>query len=380
MTIASFSLIEDETALQEIKDDWIALCQNSASPFYTAYQYCFNTWQFIQKPLGRQLYCVVGRVDGQLIFVWPLIRYQHHKLWTVLRALTAHAAEFSDVAISHTVDQVCVIQQAWQYIRATSGADVLNLPFVINNTSLYKCLNPLKQVGADIDIVPYLRLEDNETWQAYSDSLGGNHRRSLARRRKVLTNGGHELQFVIAEQDNDIEQYIGWLIRAKRIWVHDKQKQDASLDTDDFRRFLIKMATADDTRYCVKIFALLLDHTPVSVKIIAVNSRQVNRVIAAYDLNYAKASPGMLLDEFIMKWIVEHGYNCNFGVGAEASKLVWSRDHIYIATSYQIPLTRWGRVAYTLWKYRNKIAGHKPVEIPAHVLDTTEGTGETSFK
>jgi CelD/BcsL family acetyltransferase involved in cellulose biosynthesis len=128
------------------------------------------------------------------------------------------------------------------------------------------------------------------------------------------------------------------------------------------------MATSDETRDAIKVFALLLNGKPVSVKIVAVRNRQANRVIAAYDLAYSKASPGMLLDEFVMKWIIDNKCSCNFGVGGEASKLVWSRNQILMATSYQIPLTKWGKLAYNLWKYRNKVAGHKAVRIPAEVV------------
>jgi CelD/BcsL family acetyltransferase involved in cellulose biosynthesis len=358
MTSVRFSVVTDEVTLRHLKNEWNTLSQDASAPFYVSYSYCFETWLQIQKPLGRSLFCVIGRYEGKLIFVWPFVKYQNKRLWTLLRALTSHAAEYSDILISPDVDRINMIKQAWPFVCEQSRAHIINLPFVLSDTVLSTFINDLKFTGVEQDTVPFLELQQNETWESYYTSLGGNHRRSMTRRRKVLAMYG-VIDYRIAESNDDIKPYLAWLIENKREWVKLKDKADASLDTEDFQNFLVEMSTGAETRHLIKVFGLLINDSPVSVKVIVIGKTQVNRIIAAYSTEYAKASPGMLLDEYVMKWIIDNNYNCNFGVGGETSKLVWSRNNLRRVASYQIPVNYWGRLAFYLWKYAKAYKNRK---------------------
>lgn len=350
MVNISFALIDNDLSLRNLELDWMALSDEASAPFYVSYPYCSGTWLQIQKPLGRELFCIVGTIKGQLMLVWPFVRYRNKKLWIMLRALTSHAAEYSDILISPRLESNDALQQVWRFLREQSGAHIVNLPFVLADSKLHNIINNVRFHGIEQDMAPYLEHNPTETWDMYYSSLGGNHRRSMIRRRKVLAMNG-KVDYRIAETDDEIKAYITWLIENKREWVKIKGKADASLDTEDFENFLIGLAIGFKTRHLIKVFGLLLNGIPVSVKIIVIGKTQVNRIIAAYDTGYAKASPGMLLDEYVMKWIFDHNYSCNFGVGGETSKLVWSRNNLKSVASYQIPINQWGKMAFRVWKY-----------------------------
>jgi CelD/BcsL family acetyltransferase involved in cellulose biosynthesis len=81
-------------------------------------------------------------------------------------------------------------------------------------------------------------------------------------------------------------------------------------------------------------------------------------IIAGFhsDPQFAKYSPGIVLDEFWMKIAFERRQDVDFGVGSERYKLFWSRNNKVDVASYHIPQTLVGNITTQLWHLNRRAA------------------------
>lgn len=310
-----------------------------------------------------------------MVAAWPLTTYR--KLaWKYARPLDASGAEFTDLLIAETVEQQDWIRAAWQVLMSNSKSDVITLPYVRTGTDLNLTLASLQQkMTLHRDISVYARLRDEEEWEAYYESLSGKHRRHHAQSRRRLAELG-TVEFEIVEAgDPRCPELVGWMLAQKRIWAERTNKKGHWLFSDGYCEFLRRLLADSEANPKRLIMSLRLNGAPIAVKITAAGGSLLEGLIAGYDPQYEKHSPGIRLDEYMVRWAFEHKLDYDFGNGGEQYKRFWSRDTVIETATYHIATSWWGRAALYL---QRKKAAREVRPVSSTPVRPEAGDAETS--
>lgn len=352
-------LVSSPERFKALKPDWDALWQRCPdSSIFQSFDCCLKIWESIAEPSGRKLLCLVGRQNGQLVAVWPLVIYR--KLaWSFIRPLEANDAEFSDILIDDTVNRRDWISAAWQVLKAKSGSDVMVLPHFPREAEVAGIVRP-HDTSSDQYVVVHLKAEKD--WDSYYNSLSKSHRRDHAKARRRLAELGTIGCEVIGAGDRRVPDLVLWMLAQKRIWAERTNKKGSWLYDEGFRDFLIRLLIDPEAQAKCLIMSLTLNDKPIAVQIYAPGQNILHALISGFDVHYQKYSPGILLSEYLLKWAMEHKLDCNLGLGAEQYKKFWSRNQVLEATTYNLAVSWWGKAALRARDLRKKQKASLPVE------------------
>ncbi|MDF3076635.1 MAG: family N-acetyltransferase [Sphingobacteriaceae bacterium] len=357
------SVITDETDFKSLQQEWNELWQRvSSAAFSQSYSFCLHSWEEIVKAKGRSLFCVTIRENKRLVLVWPMA-ISSKGPFKIVRSLGPDSGEASDMLVDPESDVDSNAQLAWNAVVNTSGADILKLLYVKSNSVLCRRI-PKTYEATGCDSSPYADFSDQDSWAEFCELIGANSRRKLNRKLKRLSEMG-EFRFVkidTAEDPDKATKLIDWMMGQKQQWASHKKKNGPWLSSEEYHRYLIKLTTdpANVQRYV--LFAILIKDVPIAVKLAAFNTHHVDLIFAAYNSEtiYSKYSPGLVLDTFWMKEVLEDHLNIDFGAGGEAYKLFWSRDFKHDMFNYEISLTLIGKIAlagyHVLSRFRDVIS------------------------
>lgn len=344
-------LVSNPERFKALKPDWDALwlrCPDSG--IFQSFDCCLKIWESIAEPAGRKQLCLAGWESGRLIAVWPLVIYRR-LAWTFIRPLEANDAEFSDILIDESVDRRDWISAAWQVLETKSGSDVMVLPHVPREAEVAGILQPQDTSVDQYVVVPLKREKD---WDSFYSSLSKSHRRDHAKARRRLGELGTIDCDVIGAGDRRIPDLVLWMLAQKRIWAERTNKKGSWLYDDGFRDFLMRLLIDADAQAKCLIMSLTLNDAPIAVQIYAPGQNMLHALISGFDSRYQKYSPGILLSEYLVKWAMQHGLDCNLGLGAEQYKKFWSRNEVLEARTYHLAVSWWGKVALRARSWRQK--------------------------
>ncbi len=110
----------------------------------------------------------------------------------------------------------------------------------------------------------------------------------------------------------------------KKIWSERVGKHGPWITSKDYQNFMFKWITDSTNIQRMRIYAILIDKVPIAMKLASYSVSHLDLIIAAFhsDPQYAKYSPGFVLDEFWMKIVFEKRLNVDFGAGNEALQVV----------------------------------------------------------
>jgi CelD/BcsL family acetyltransferase involved in cellulose biosynthesis len=360
-TEPSCTVITDIDQMAQLEAEWNELWLKAKGSFHQSYSVAYHSWTEISAPAGRSLFCVVLRDKGKLVLVFPLVRYRNGPC-SMIRPLGPDAAETTDVLVDPQSDYQQNICLAWQTIERQSRVDIIRMPFVRVGSPLGELIKGKRNLGSESDIAPFANLQDQTSWDAYAKIIGANSRQQLNRKRKRLSEMGH-FEFVEVDPVSDpayANELMEWMFAQKKIWSERVGKQGPWITSEGYRNFLYNWMTDPGNIQQMRIYAILIDKTPIAMKLASYCVSHMDLIIAAFhsDSQYAKYSPGFVLDEFWMKIVFEKRLNVDFGAGNEAYKLFWSRNVKNDLVSYHIPRTLIGNTATQLWRLKRETMAH----------------------
>jgi CelD/BcsL family acetyltransferase involved in cellulose biosynthesis len=93
----------------------------------------------------------------------------------------------------------------------------------------------------------------------------------------------------------------------------------------------------------------------MATQIGALSKDTFEAVIAGFNADYEKYSPGARLTEAMIRWAWERGVDCALGAGAEPYKLFWSRNQKRTIAIRRMAVSRWGRAALGIERARQRL-------------------------
>ena len=360
-TDQSCSVITDMGQMAELESEWNELWLKAKGSFYQSYSVSYHSWNEISRPAGRSLFCIIVREKGKLVLVFPLVRYRNGPC-SMVRPLGPDAAQTTDVLVDPQSDYRRNIRLAWRTIERSSKVDIIRMPFVKVGSILDELINERRNLACEADIAPFADLQDQTSWDAYAKIIGANSRQQLNRKRKRLSELGN-FEFVEVDPVTDPTyaiELMEWMFAQKKIWSERVGKHGPWITSKDYQNFMYKWITDSTNIQRMRIYAILIDKVPIAMKLASYSVSHLDLIIAAFhsDPQYAKYSPGFVLDEFWMKIVFEKRLNVDFGAGNEPYKLFWSRNVKNDLASYHIPQTLIGNTATRLWRLKRETIAH----------------------
>ena len=308
----------DSVRLHELAERWGALwARCPAVGLFQTFEYCLDAWDLVEEPRGRQLACLTGWRGDELVAVWPFVTYRN-RLWRHARQLVASGVELHEMLVDESLDRAAWTAQAWAALTVHSRADVVDVSFFDGSASA-PALRAISARAVETSTVTSVsvRLREESDWDEYYNSLSKSFRKDFAKSRRRLEALG-VFEFAVCEAgDERITSLVDWTLAQKRKWAEHTGKKGEWLYSDHYRAFLVHQLTAPGNGPRNVLMVLTLNGELLATQIGALSKGKFEAVIAGFNAEYEKFSPGARLNEAMIRWAWEQGADCDLGAGSE---------------------------------------------------------------
>lgn len=298
------------------------------------------------------LCCAVAWENQKLRAVLPMV-VRRRRLWTIATTCGPQSAEGCDILIERAGGSDAVAISLFRTFLKAARPDLVEFGFVNSGCHLDIAIENVADariVDTQDERIPYADCRGDADWQSYKRSLDKSYQSKIDREARRLNREGVVAVNVV--QGREAWPAIDWLFQRKREWAGRTKKRGPWVFSPRYQQFVEQMLV-DDPRFLV--FVMNCGDTPVATKFLVINSSSAAGIIAAYNENFKRFSPGTLLDEFILKYLFDHyrddagrPIGFDFGPGIERPKLHWSRGNLQPTKSYRIAASAWGLVGFRL--------------------------------
>jgi len=338
-----FEVIEDWASLRRIEVDWKALWRRARRAFVLQ---SFEAAQIIHRiPLRdckARLWCLVGRTEGVLVFIWPLVIYNNHG-WRLAMPLAGHL-DCSDPLVLDCANYQDYVQGAWSYALRRCPCDCFQLQFVRQNMPLYDIVAQSRWRALVYELKLPL-VECLEGWDSYEKRLSKRQHDGFARKRRRLLELG-DIRFELLPHDTP--GLAEWIVAHKKKWLSRVGWEDKIwLTTPQFTDFLRALLADFGPDGRCRVFAMKQGERLIAADINFVDRHTMQWYIGTFDEEYGKYSPGQLLKEFVVRWALDHGlvYDMLGGTGQHKNYLATKVERV---TTWRVSRTLWGRCYVSL--------------------------------
>ncbi len=336
--------VTDPAELWRLKPDWDALWRAADGAHVQTERACFHAWHNDKDPSPRRLCALTGWQDGRLVFLWPLVIRRRHGLWNLASQLGPQAAELTAVLTEPGPE------------REGAHASRLGLPAAdgAGRHRLARLHHPrLAPPPRDDRNRRQARAGRDEPGCRPLPAMGRGHR--LGRilcvpQRLHAQDAEQEASGPRQDRRGDVRGGVrsaaalrprGWLLEQKRHWARKTGKDGPWLTAPEYDRFLRELAGDPGATDCV-VYTLSVNGAVIAALLASVGTRHVDWIIAAFDPAWGQYSPGLLLNEYCLRWAMERGLAVEFGRGLENNKKFWSRGVCHDVLCYRVPVSRRG--------------------------------------
>lgn len=347
--VSFVEVVTDSDRLHALADEWNDLWDRSPNAgLAQSFAYCRDAWELVARPAGHELACVTGWRDGRLVAVWPFVT-DRRRLWTHARPLGASGVELHDLLLDETVDATAWVREAWQALLTSARVDVAELSFFADSATAAALGGlPCRAAEQSEDVCVSVAPRPEQDWDAFYNSLSKSHRKDFAKSRRRLEAQG-TIEFAVLEPgDPRMGALVEWTLAQKRRWADHTGKKGDWLYSERYRTFLEHQLARPGSSATNLLMTLALDGELLATQIGALSKQKFEAVIAGFNADYVKHSPGARLNEAMIRWAWESGVHCDLGMGAEPYKLFWSRNQKRTITQRRLAVSRWGQVAFVL--------------------------------
>jgi len=334
-------VITDPKNLLAIRTEWDDLYTRADSPRLSqSFEWAWCAWKTVAQPLGGRLLCVFVRQSTRPVLIWPMVISRRRRLWTVATALAA-PEDYFDVLVERVPAQRRFACLAWNALLKSCRADFVHLERIKTDLLPYQIMTAESATTVEVQAAPFLTWDSFSNWDAYWTTVP--RRRNVDRCHRKLSKVGN-ISFEIAATSERRQEIIDWMFRQKKEWLRRKRiRHSVSIGVPSYEAFLSDVSKTASQCGALISFALLLDGKIIAVQICATTPHAIENRHVAYDFDFARFYPSLVLDKEVLKWAFDRRLPYDFQVGTDQRKEQLSRDSIDVATMNYY-LTAWGWV------------------------------------
>jgi CelD/BcsL family acetyltransferase involved in cellulose biosynthesis len=339
--------VRDIQQLRALQPEWNELWHAANGGFAEHFGFCHATLMAEDAGSHRKLHCLVGRRNGRVVVIWPLLTYRN-KLWRYLTPLAPENRSPCNMLVAPECNNEAVVQSALDAAIKSARADVIELWRVPSDSLLFRCVERRAMTRRETHENTYFATLQGETdWDAFCRSRPGRDKLPDYAKRKLARHLEYDIE-LLDRTDERTASIVEWLVQNKRKWAHEKDLDSRWVSADSSGKFwhdLMMNETYESGTY--RLFALLHQGTPLAALIVGVGHQRLFFLTVTYDMAHAKYSPGtVILDEGV-KWAFDHGLDVDFTPGKEPYKVSWSGKNAYPISSFLVMASAWGSLGYS---------------------------------
>ena len=337
--------VRDEAAFAALATAWRALerrCGEALSAL--GFDETWRAWTLVARPLGARLAIVVGRQDGAVVLIWPLVRRGR-----MVEALGGNPSGPNDILLAPDPCQAARAEAAWQAMRRALGGSCLVLRGVPETSPILRLGGHRRRFRAQHQVW-IIRLADWGGWERYEKHLP---RRLLADQRRQWRRVAElegEVRFRRARTRDEAAAQLEAYTALKQHWLAARGISNQQFSPGPYRDFeqANRLALFDAGKLLVG--RLGSEEATLSVGYGIVRGERFLFEGFVYDQRFARLSPSRLLLEHLVRWCFEQRLEVfDFLPGDVAYKQQWgeAREAVF---EQIMPLDAWGQ-ALAMWHH-----------------------------
>jgi CelD/BcsL family acetyltransferase involved in cellulose biosynthesis len=341
------SVIRDRVAFDALESEWTALFERAGRPEQLFQTFGWlSCWadHFLDAADGLRV--VVGRRDGRLVMVWPLVETKGLLGFTRLAWMGAPVGQYGDALIEPGPAARASLAAGWRAVRALKADAALlrktradsNVSTLLGEEALIceQTLAPFARFGGKADFTATLSRRSAKTQSS---------RRRLLRRLKETG----DIAFESGADSASAAKLLRRAFAMKREWLLRRGLYSGPIESDAMLAFFVDFATRAPNQATVLIDAIRRDGEAVSVGVTLACKGVGFGHILAHDPDCDKQGAGILLAEHVLKSCFERGFErYDMLAPYDAYKAEWA-DDVAPAADYVVGFTPRGRIFARVW-------------------------------
>lgn len=342
-TAIKFSIVSDDAGFRGLETDWRRLSQAvDPTRFFQSFDWCWHAWQCLASKAGRRLRILVGRVDGQVVLILPLV-----VAGSFLRVLGSELFEFHDALVLPGPDREAWLRSALEAAKRLGGCALL-LRDAREDGDLSSYFQQHKGGGRSrvAGKTSFIRLDDFGGWPAYFETLPKQLKSDQRRQWKRLAELSEPGRFEIVEDPSGQQELLNWLHGEKAKWLEAQRDMPGGglFGSENYRDFLLTVVPALAMQGQVMMCRIVSGRETLAGLLGFACGDYFIFFMFAYDPKWSAYSAGRL----VMAKTIEWCFSRNIAVfdmllGPEEYKAVWS-THTMPVRDYFVPLDLEGRL------------------------------------
>jgi CelD/BcsL family acetyltransferase involved in cellulose biosynthesis len=321
-----FEVVRDAEALSSLRADWERLWAASAPQFYTqSFPAVWLTWTHCHQPQGHRLHVVVGRLDGRVVLIWPMMvrRERSAKIWRLADWLGREPVDFGDILVEPAAVSSEQIRAALRHLVTTAPVDVVSFQAVRPDANVFAVLDADGQQRIVDDTAPYIDIREAGDWAAYQAALPKSFRKGMERRARRLEEAG-KVEITLTHETALLEETVRWITERKAEWIDERDIIGYGISAEEMAATIgVLTEAAQAGRILIARFTV--DGVLVAADVSQLFNGRLFADIGSFDLAWGKYAPGSLLMRATIEWAFDNDVAIfDFARGAYDYKLKWS--------------------------------------------------------
>ncbi len=335
--------------LSEIESEWRAFEERADCTVFQTFDW-LSTWQRnIGSRAGVTPVVVVGRLDGQALFLLPLAT-EPGGLARKVVWLGSYLCNYNGPILAADFSgRLSPLQFAavWRDVKALLARnlpvdliDLEKMPETIGEQA-----NPFLCLGVTPHVNDaYLATLGSDWEKYYAEKRSSASRKTDRKRRKHLAEHG-EVRFLTAANAADVQRSVDALIDEKRK-AYAKLGVDNMFEWPGYREFFLDMATNERSRTLTHVSRFDVGAVAAAANYGLIFRGRYYYILAGYDDGeLGRLGPGTAQLNDLMRYAIERGIKqFDFTIGDEPYKREWSDTDIHLF-DHVAPVTLRGRLA-----------------------------------
>lgn len=349
------SVVTDRSGFDALEAEWTALFERAGRPEQVFQTFGWlSCWADHYLDNSMALRIVLGRRDGRMVMVWPLVETRGPVGFSKLAWMGAPVGQYGDALIEPGPTAESDLDAAWRMVRS-SKVDAMTLRKVRRDSNVASLLEretltcertqaPFAQFAGELDFVAARSRRSTKTQSS---------RRRLLRRLKETGDITFESGVVGASAQALMRQAFAM----KRAWLLRRGLYSGPVESPAMLAFFLDFVARAPSQATALIDAISREGEAVSVGVTIACKGVGFGHILAHDPDCEKQGAGVLLAEHLMKTGFERGFErYDMLAPYDAYKSEWADDAAPVA-DYVLGFTLRGRIFARVWssKARGRI-------------------------
>jgi CelD/BcsL family acetyltransferase involved in cellulose biosynthesis len=330
--------ISSEEQAKTLFDEWRALQLRVGRSLFTDPAFFAAWWDTHGRGSGRRLHVTIGRDQGRLVALAPLVVVRRFG-FRFIEWAGANVFDYSDTLL----DDHAGGEPLWRAIRSSRQYDVA---FIRDVHAGLDCYNALTRFGHPARRTTIYRVDiawaSGEAWMAEALSRSG---WQLLRRKQRQIQRQGEFGFRVHRSGPVPLTVLDALIRQKAAWASRRGEPGLFDDPPRAASLLLRMAEAAEQLGSLHLSWLHCDEEILAVHLGFMHRNVLHYYMPSYDENWGRHSPGSLLIVHLIRWCVENRVGTlDFMRGNDSYKSAFANARIEL-TAFSFPGSPKGRLA-----------------------------------